>query len=298
MENEIGRIDEDAICEIVYRERNRPIQIWRQTPRTSRPYPSHWHEELEINAVFFGDVEYCVGGRQVCVDGEGFCLINSREVHSARRIQFPQDTKQREDLIGITILVSHEFMESLLPDYRHMFFRIDREEDRQDIFARFLKMREVCMEGPKELSQEFRNVGLVCEILSILCSRCSHPLEDININHQKNDERIRIILEYIHTHSDEPLQQQKLADKFYFSRGYFASFFKKYTGKTFKQYLVDLRLQKAEKLLRETGQSVSQIAQDTGFSDERRFIENFKQQFGVTPGMFRRQMKQQEEPAS
>lgn len=291
MENAMNKIEDAAICEIVYRERNRPIQIWRQTHRTSRPYPSHWHEELEINAVFSGDVEYCVGGREVHVEGEGFCLINSREVHSAKRMQIPPEAKKKNELLGITILVSYEFMESLLPDYRHMFFRIDRREDRDEIFNRFLKMREICLEGKEELSQEFRNVGLVCEILSILCARCSHPLEDIDINHQKNDERIRIILEYIHTHSDEPLQQQKLADKFYFSRGYFASFFKKYTGKTFKQYLVDLRLQKAEKLLGETTQSVSQIALDTGFSDERRFIENFKQQFGMTPGMYRRQLK-------
>ena len=291
MENVTDKLDEAAICEIVYRERNRPIQIWRQTLQTSRPYPSHWHEELEINAVFWGGVEYCVGGRQINVTGDGFCLVNSREVHSAKRLYGDTGVRKKDDILGITILVSHEFMESLLPDYRHIFFRIDREEDRKDIFDRFLKMREICMEGPKELSQEFRNVGLVCEILSILCARCSHQLEDLDINRQKNDERIRIILEYIHTHSDEPLQQQKLADRFYFSRGYFASFFKKYTGKTFKQYLVDLRLQNAEKMLLETRQSISQIAQDTGFSDERRFIENFKQQDGVTPGAYRRQQE-------
>ena len=82
-----------------------------------------------------------------------------------------------------------------------------------------------------------------------------------------------------------------MAQKFYFSRGYFSSFFKKYTGKTFKTYLTEVRILHAESMLKDTDNSISQIAQDTGFNDERRLIETFKKYYHITPGNFRKKEK-------
>lgn len=293
METGQSSLNKNIIFERVYREGNRPIQIWPQYARCIRSYMSHWHEDLELNVIYRGSAEYCIGGRRRKVSEGDFCLINSREVHSVEPCVTDQmPLTDQNQLLGITIMISHEFIKSLMPEYDKIFFRVDREEDRSETREKLYQIREIFLSGGQDMSQEFRKFGLVCEILSVLFERCVHPLADIDINEQKNDERIRIILDYIHNHYDEPLQQQKLADKFYFSRGYFAAFFKKYTGKTFKQYLVERRLAEAEKQLKGTKKSVSQIAHDTGFSDERRFIENFKQRFGMTPGVYRKQKTQ------
>lgn len=283
-----GGLNESCVFEQVYREGNRPIQIWPQYARCIRPYASHWHEDLELNVIYWHSVEFRIGGRPRRVEAEDFCLINHREVHSVKPGLIDWRLADQEKLFGITIMISRDFIKSLMPEYDKMFFRIDREEDRGEIREKLNQIRQIFLTGDQNMSQEFRKSGLVCEILSVLVERCVHPLADIDINEQKNNERILIILDYINSHYDEPLQQQKLADKFYFSRGYFAAFFKKYTGKTFKQYLADQRLVEAERQLKGTGKSVSQIAHDTGFSDERRFIENFKQRYGITPGAYRK----------
>lgn len=79
-----------------------------------------------------------------------------------------------------------------------------------------------------------------------------------------------------------------MAEKFYFSKEYFARFFKKNTGMTFVQYLTKYRIQKARFQLIHSDASMLDIALDNGFCDDRRFILAFKSQYGITPFQYRK----------
>jgi len=63
--------------------------------------------------------------------------------------------------------------------------------------------------------------------------------------------------------------------------------FKKFLLKTPKQYITDVRLENARKLLLETQMHVSAIAHESGFPDPSYFSRTFKKQFGVLPTQFR-----------
>jgi transcriptional regulator GlxA family with amidase domain len=58
-------------------------------------------------------------------------------------------------------------------------------------------------------------------------------------------------------------------------------------GSSPSNYLMQIRLQKSRKLLRETDLSVSEIANDTGFGDGNYFIKCFKKENSITPVKFR-----------
>ena len=96
---------------------------------------------------------------------------------------------------------------------------------------------------------------------------------------------------YVNAHYTEPIQQQIVAEKFYFTREYFSRFFRKNTGMTFKEYLMKVRVRAAKEEILETEKSMLEIAMDTGFTDSRSLIHAFKKVYDITPYQFRKQKK-------
>ncbi len=71
---------------------------------------------------------------------------------------------------------------------------------------------------------------------------------------------------------------------------YFSSSFRKWTGQSFSEYLKQLRLREAEKMLISTEDSVTDIALAAGFSSASHFISQFKKYKHITPMQFRKQL--------
>lgn len=91
------------------------------------------------------------------------------------------------------------------------------------------------------------------------------------------------ILEYIDTHSHEPLQVQELAVKSNMSYSNFARLFKGQYGRSCKSYIEYVRICKAEELVLHSNLDLSYIAQETGFADCSHLIRTYKKLKGTTP---------------
>ncbi len=72
--------------------------------------------------------------------------------------------------------------------------------------------------------------------------------------------------------------------------------FKMETGQSPKQYLKELRLREAEKLVRNTFLSIKEITFLIGARDVSHFVREFKKKHGLTPRVFRAEMRQLVEP--
>jgi two-component system response regulator YesN len=68
---------------------------------------------------------------------------------------------------------------------------------------------------------------------------------------------------------------------------YFSKLFKEETGENFIEYLTNIRIEKAKKLLQNREISIKNICADTGYSDPNYFSRIFKKQVGVTPTEYR-----------
>lgn len=71
---------------------------------------------------------------------------------------------------------------------------------------------------------------------------------------------------------------------------YFSKLFKEETGENFIEYLTNIRIEKAKKLLQNRDLSIKNICVDTGYSDPNYFSRIFKKQVGVTPTEYREKM--------
>lgn len=97
------------------------------------------------------------------------------------------------------------------------------------------------------------------------------------------------MLHYIQEHYCE-LTQQQLADRFCMSSSAVSQLIKKHTGKTYSAHLLDLRIQKAQELLRLTDDSIAEVAEKVGYNDYFYFVKVFKKATGISPTAFRKKI--------
>lgn len=86
-----------------------------------------------------------------------------------------------------------------------------------------------------------------------------------------------------------PISLKKLAAKIAFtSSGHLSRLFKQHYGVSYRQYVQNLRLEKASRLLTETSLPVAEVAHRVGYNDVSRFGQHLKRLYGVTPRAYRK----------
>ncbi len=94
---------------------------------------------------------------------------------------------------------------------------------------------------------------------------------------------------YLDTHYAEEISLRKMAALYYLNASYFSVSFKNVTGKNFNEYLTELRIEKAKKLLSNSDRKVNQVAHAVGYEDCSYFGKTFRKLTGMTPAEYQRQ---------
>lgn len=88
-------------------------------------------------------------------------------------------------------------------------------------------------------------------------------------------------------YTDPDFYMTTLVEEFELSDKTIAKLIKDYQNMTFSEYLEELRLQKAVRLLNDPANNVRAVAEASGFRSENTFFKAFKRRFGVTPSNYR-----------
>lgn len=72
------------------------------------------------------------------------------------------------------------------------------------------------------------------------------------------------------------------------NRSYFGSIFKKHTSMSPQEFLIKLRLEKAEELMENPKLNISDIARSVGYEDAMLFSKIFKKHYGASPTEYRK----------
>ncbi|MBQ7839849.1 MAG: helix-turn-helix transcriptional regulator [Lachnospiraceae bacterium] len=106
---------------------------------------------------------------------------------------------------------------------------------------------------------------------------------------KSNNETLRDnIIEYMNqNYSDSAMSACTVSSEMGISEKYLYQFIREQTGKTFIEYLMDIRIAKAKEYLTNTDYSNEKIAELTGFASHNTFYRNFQKATGVTPKKYR-----------
>jgi len=147
----------------------------------------------------------------------------------------------------------------------------------------------------RELDQHFRSAHVSSKLMMkaaflkimALISQELTTNEGIRKDHPHAD-KLLLSIRRLHEHYASKIVAADLASMFGFSPKYFGTIFKKATGLTVSEYLLNIRLDHAKRLLSTTTLSIEEIGEKVGLSDSYYFSKVFKKREGIPPGQYRK----------
>ena len=136
----------------------------------------------------------------------------------------------------------------------------------------------------------YTNIDIYCQeiyLLMILINKKLLNKYDFYKNRIKIEEAVR----YINKNFKDNINMTFISN--YVSMNYtiFSIDFKEYTGKNFVNYLKEVRLKEAKRLLDETDMKINEISEAVGYDNDKHFMKTFKGVFSVTPTEYRKNIK-------
>lgn len=107
----------------------------------------------------------------------------------------------------------------------------------------------------------------------------------------KNKQKIQQAVEYIKDNYDKDLNMAVVSNHISMNYSLFSYVFKQYTGNNFVNYLKEIRIEEAKRLLEETDMKVIDISSQVGYENEKHFMKTFKATCGVSPTEYRKNMQ-------
>lgn len=163
----------------------------------------------------------------------------------------------------------------------------DISDIRDDLLHLTLQLNKKLKNPPSQLISEFVNEAATLEDLR----HYMQYLLTIYLSETENKNNYsKIVYEaerYIINHLSENLSVREIADHVFVSATYLCFLYKKQTGKTLKQFILDIRMQKAKSMLLDTNMKIGDIAASLGYMNQNYFTRIFVSYYGTTPSTFR-----------
>ena len=102
------------------------------------------------------------------------------------------------------------------------------------------------------------------------------------------NENIKMIIKFMEENITSSISLEDMSSLLHFSPNYFHKYFKEKTGVTPHRYLLDLKINRAKKLLDSSDKSLLAIAEESGFESQAYFCYVFKKETGMTPKEYRK----------
>ncbi len=229
-------------------------------------FPNHYHDLYEIYFILQGTCNYFIDNRSYTVVSGDIALIPEGIIHNTAY----QNTGHRRMLINCS--------SRYLPDAAKPATYLYRNPKITKQLRTIFEAIEQEYLHPDSFSEE----AIACHMKLLFYLIARHP-NTYSFTEESN-KLITKAAEYIQKNFMEDISLNDVAGHVAVSPEHFSRLFKKETGIGFRKYLNLLRLQKAEQLLKQAGDTtVAAIAAECGFSDSNYFSVTFKKMYGVSP---------------
>ncbi|SNX53415.1 AraC family transcriptional regulator [Thermoanaerobacterium sp. RBIITD] len=252
----------------------------------------HFHDYFEIYYQLSGQRYYFIDDRVYYVKEGDIVLINSYALHKTAYAGTPNYSR-------ILIYFRKSFLDGFLQNINDidLFYCFEKKiniisinlSSQSYVEGILFKM----LDENKKRESGYLSISKIYLIeLLIFLSRyaLNSPVKDIryhNIMHKKISEAVQ----FINANYNKTFSLKEISQMFNISPFYFCRIFKKVTGFTFIEYLNAIRIKHAQLLLKESDQSITEIAQKVGFESGTHFSRVFKNIMHISPLKYRKKYK-------
>ncbi len=261
----------------------------KKREETGFTYPWHFHNECELLYVIEGNgTSYVADSIQPFESGD-LVLLGSNLPHFWKNETPNEKRGNNKKIKYIVIQFPSDFFYDQISKYPE-FRMIGDLLERSSRGIRF--QQKVVSQVSKQITRLVEKSGIerIISLLKIL--QILAITNDYNLlageyyqheNYEFGNDRLTNVLHFISTHYQQKVELGKVAEMAHLHPSAFCRFFKEKTGKSLLEYVNDMRISYACKLIIERKLSVSQVCFEVGFNNLSNFNRTFKKQTGFTP---------------
>ena len=247
-------------------------------------FPIHFHPEFELNFIYNGKgVQRIIGDHMQEIEDYELVLIGPNlfhgwTLHNCKQKEIHEITLQFHDNLLQDSLLNRSLMKPIKKLFEDSFYGV--LFSRETAIAAYSKIRNLSkLEG----LEYFLSFISLLHFLAISEDQKKLSSYSPTTENFHNSEKIKIIYEYVKENFREKLKVKDVAALVNMTEVSFSRFIKKRTGKTFIDYLNDVRIGFASQWLLENDESIAEIAYKAGFNNVSNFNRIFKSRKNCTP---------------
>ncbi|SHF41833.1 AraC-type DNA-binding protein [Arenibacter palladensis] len=249
----------------------------------------HQHQEIQISLIVKGSGSFIVADTINEYKENDILVIGEYVPHV-----FKSDSNKSDESIMCSLFFKKD-------SFGKQFFEVTDMAETKQFFKGseyglkvLSKKRKIAKQFNKLPHQnKIERVATLLKIISLISNAKTAPLSSFVYKKRYTDDegkRMNDVFEYAMEKFYEPITLEEIADKAHMNKNSFCRYFKKRTNKTFFQFLIEIRIENACKLINSNPDlSISLIAEQCGFGTIANFNRKFKEIKGVTPTNYRRQ---------
>ncbi len=235
----------------------------------------HGHDFYEIDIITDGKAETVINGKGEVAERGAVYFMTPEDFHEYREL---------EPLMVLNIQffgddVSSTLLRPLADTEKRSFFPDD------DAFLLICDLFSVMQRSTAIGVEASQILSRLLESLLTILRKCAENNDDEK-RHTPPDIQSAILYIQEHFRDNPPLSS--VASLLSLNERYFCARFKKYTGRTYKEYLRLTKLRYARKLILSTDYSMTDIYEKCGYGTQSHFNREFKERYGVSPRELRR----------
>lgn len=258
-------------------------------------YPIHNHDAYELNFVENANgVRRIVGDSSEVIGDYDLVLITSPDLEHVWEQHKCVSQNVREITIQFKFGLGDDdfFEKNPFSNIRHML-----NEARKGLcfpLATIVKVYEK-LDRMSSITDGFEALMQFLDILNILSrsegARALATTSYAKVTIEDDSRRILKVKNYINENYMYELKLATLADLANMSPSAFSRFFKLHTGRTLSDYIIDIRMGFATRLLLDTNDTIAEVGFNCGYNNLSNFNRIFKRKKGCSPSEFRENYK-------
>ncbi len=270
-----------------------PLAVVEYTARDGSD-PMHWHDHLEIALVLEGSGAFLFGRRALAAAAGDIFFIDNSQPHVA--LPAPGSELRLLLVLFRPELVAGPgcreidlgYLAPFRVDERVASPRVRAGTPLADELAPMIQALRIVWERRDPAERHFADATL--RMALALANRAHGAAAAVGASRAVADrrEQIRPILAYVDSHCRESVTLEDVADVVHVSPSRVRHVFKDVTGVSFKEYVTQVRVAEAKRLLLGTEMSVAEIASAISYTNLHQFYKVFYRSCSMSPGEYRR----------
>ena len=246
----------------------------------------HWHVEFEFIRILKGSFKIIIDDQTFFVPAGSFIFIPAGALHEG----IPYDCEYECIVFDMNMLMNKN--DSCCKLIRKI---TDHEVEIQYVhYGSYSDLHQIVWTlfdamSSKKNGYQMTVLGALYQIIGLIFSeKFYNPAPEQPPRSHRKIVQLKQALEFIESSYNKQISLQEMADSVNMSSKYFCRFFQEMTHRTPVDYLNYYRIERASYDLLTTGQSINEVAFNSGFNDLSYFIKTFKKYKGTTPKQYLR----------